>query len=177
MKRIVEDSEEHIKNKAYMSFDDRKNAEKLAEYVAGEIIKKRLTEELEKRIGAILEKLNENELFLLETRYFRRKRKVKEFYERLGKEPLGSKRTYFRRQERLLKKLTGLFLTAGLNEKEFTERYANVGILFSVLKYIKADREKAERGERALLRSFSEWRERETVILPIRKGVCRVVGG
>ena len=141
MKRTAEDYKEHIKNKAYTSFDNRKNAEKLVEYMAGEVIKKRLLEELEERIASALERLTEKERFLLEARYFRRKSKLKEYLQSLGEGALGSKRSYFRRQEKLLKKLTERFCKAGLTEEEFCGRYESVSGFFTVLKYIQSGKE------------------------------------
>ena len=70
---------------------------------------------------SILGELGREELYLLEYKYFRRKKMLeKEFADvRLA----CSERTYFRRQARLESRLNGLFMRRGMSEEWFMRTF------------------------------------------------------
>ena len=71
LKAVVKDYEEHIRNKAVLSFDSRTTAERLAEYIAGEIIVKERLQALKGKLDEVVDKLDDTEKKLLAMRYAR----------------------------------------------------------------------------------------------------------
>ena len=150
MERIAADYGEHIRHRAIFSYENR-TAERAAEYLAEEILKKRAIEALKERVDAALKKLNDEERFLLEVRYFGRKKKLREFLE-AGTERPGSERSYYRKQERLLKKVISAFSGVGLTEEAFFREYRGFGWMMSACRQIGSGREcAAVRRERQTL--------------------------
>ena len=72
---IAEDYGEHIRNRALGSYR-RGTAEREAEYLAEEILRKGAIENLKEKVDGILKKLSGEERFLLEMRYFGRRKQV-----------------------------------------------------------------------------------------------------
>ena len=150
LERIAADYGEHIRHRAIFSYENR-TAERAAEYLAEEILKKRAIEALKERVDAALKKLNDEERFLLEVRYFGRKKKLREFLE-AGTERPGSERSYYRKQERLLKKVISAFSGVGLTEEAFFREYRGFGWMMSACRQIGSGREcAAVRRERQTL--------------------------
>lgn len=153
MEQMEGNYEEHIKNKAYTSF--KIAAERIAEEIAEEILKKSLLKDLKRRMDKVIERLTEQEKYLLELRYFRRKKALAEYEEKYGKDFFGSVRNYFRRQAALLKKTEILMERYGLG-KEKREKYFRLEELEAALSYIRAGKAKASPGERSLVRLLSD---------------------
>ena len=150
LERIAADYGDHIRHRAILSYENR-TAERAAEYLAEEILKKRAIEALKERVDAALKKLNDKERFLLEVRYFGRKKKLREFLE-AGTERPGSERSYYRKQERLLKKVISVFSGVGLTEEAFFREYRGFGWMMSACRQIGSGREcAAVRRERQTL--------------------------
>lgn len=150
LERIAGDYGDHIRHRAILSYENR-TAERAAEYLAEEILKKRAIEALKERVDAALKKLNDEERFLLEVRYFGRKKKLREFLE-AGTERPGSERSYYRKQERLLKKVISVFSGVGLTEEAFFREYRGFGWMMSACRQIGSGREcAAVRRERQTL--------------------------
>ena len=139
LERIAADYGDHIRHRAILSYENR-TAERAAEYLAEEILKKRAIEALKERVDAALKKLNDEERFLLEVRYFGRKKKLREFLE-AGTERPGSERSYYRKQERLLKKVISVFSGVGLTEEAFFREYRGFGWMMSACRQIGLGRE------------------------------------
>lgn len=140
LREIEKDYGEHIRNKAILSYDYRVTTEKLSEYLAEEILKKGLIEELRSTVEGMLDLLTEEERFLLELRYFGRKSKLKEYGEGVLS-GIGSIRSYYRKRARVLKKAMFLLGRAGLTEEKFFEKYAKLDCLMSVYRYIEEGKE------------------------------------
>lgn len=152
LKDMEEDYGEHIRNVACMSYGSRVGAERVATYLAEEVIRKGLLGELrrisERTIGA----LSETERCLLEVRYFRRRRKLKEYALSFGEKGGFSERSYFRRQRQVLKKVGELFQRYGLTEERFFEDFVQFEYLKTAYRYILDGKEKNAAGrERALV--------------------------
>ncbi len=134
-----------------MSYDYRVTTEKLSEYLAEEIIGKGLLEELKKTLDGVLQRLTEEERFLLELRYFRRRSRLKGYCQNYA-EAFGSVRNYYRRQEKLLAKFGAYLGGAGLTEEKFFREYSRFDGLMSICRWIGAGKEcAAASGERALV--------------------------
>lgn len=145
---IAEDYGEHIRNRALGSY--RRTAEREAEYLAEEILRKGAIENLKEKVDGILKKLSGEERFLLEMRYFGRRKQVSA----VGLRP-RSERSYYRRQEKLLGKMAALFAAAGLTEEAFFREYGGFAWMMSVCRRVGAGREcAAGRREQAWL---AEW--------------------
>ena len=150
--RLAEEYWEHILTSAVRSHL-RSETEKAAEYLAEEIFKKEAIERLKARVDGILAKLSEEEKFLLELRYFGRKKNVEAF----GRQKSGSERSYYRRQEKLLSKVEGLFAAAGLTEGEFFREYGRFGWITAICRRI-GSKEKPGRLEKKWLSEVREGR-------------------
>ena len=91
---------------------------------------------LKERLQEVLKKLHREELYLLEYKYFRRKKMLEEFSD---VQFAFSERTYYRRQKRLEEKLNSLFLFAGMDEQWFTDVFSEVPLMMGLLEKVRAD--------------------------------------
>lgn len=139
---MEEDYAEHIKNKALLSYDYREDTESLCEYLAEEIGRMGAVRELKGKMDGVLSVLSEEERFLLELRYFGRKKRLSEYCGRSVCESVGSERNYYRRQERLLRKTAHLLRREGVTEDYFFREYGGIDWLISVYRYIESGRER-----------------------------------
>ena len=110
-------------NKAYLSFR-KENTLACAEQIAEEIARSEALRELAREMGAALTRFSEEEAYLLEYKYFRRKAELNGRF--AGVRFSGSKREYFRRQNALLKKAAGLLAARGLTERTFLRDFAQI---------------------------------------------------
>ena len=136
LKMTEEGYEEHIKNVACMSHASKVGAERTAEYLAEEILRARRFSELRQIAEKVLGKMSEKEKFLLEIRYFRRRKKLKEFMEKLGEDGGFSKRNFFRKQHDVLKKAEGLFERYGLSKERFDRDFANFESMEIAMRFV-----------------------------------------
>lgn len=146
-----EDYAEHIRNKALLSYDSRWNAEELAEYLAEEILRKERLEWLKTVIEETVARLNETEKALLAIRYFGRRRKKKET-PFSGKPNVGglnpktwSERKYFRFQQRLSEKVSGMLIAAGVTKSLFENELIEIELIQKVHRFVERDRTREER--------------------------------
>ena len=145
LKTVEKDYEDHIRNKALLSYDTRENAERLIEYIAEEIICKERLEWLKGVVSGVLGKLSETEKALIAIRYFgkskRRCLSVVKRRLRKGGVPLKkvswSERTYFRMQQRLLIKVGAMLKAAGLSEERYCEWFAEMELFKRVERILK----------------------------------------
>lgn len=145
LKTVGREYAEHIKNRALLSYDGRYNAERIAEYLAEEILEKERLEWLKERLERAFEKLERTERELLEIRYFGKRKEIDAFLQRgvNGGKP-WSKRKYFRQQERLLEKLHVLFDGVGVTKDVFEQRFAKQELFEKLQKYLADGKEKNE---------------------------------
>lgn len=131
---VSEEYGTHIRNRAILSYKSRLNAEGLAEYLAEEILRKKRLEWLRDRIEAVLEKLDEEERALVEIRYFGRRKRLSVL---LPKKDSAEVRRYFRRQQRLGQKLSGMLRVAGVTEEVFLKEYAPLEEFKKIWRFVK----------------------------------------
>ena len=130
----------------------RVTTEKLSVYLAEEILRKEKIEKLRNTIDEALERLTEEERFLLELRYFRRKGRLKQFCQKVDLKEIGSERAYFRKQAKLQNKLEGILKCRGFTEEKFRKEYGEFEWLMSVCRFIEQGKEKNAAGrERSLV--------------------------
>ena len=143
LKTVGEDYEEHIRNKALLSYDGRWTATQTAEYLAGEILNMRRLEWLKDKIEKTLAKLTDVERTLAEIRYFGKGRKLKTLFEK-GKNPLSKRawteRGYFRCQERLGDKLSSLLALEGVTEEVYERELAPIDVIQKIEKSVRRTR-------------------------------------
>ena len=79
LKTVGKDYADHIRNKAILSHNNHMSAERLAEYIANEIIIKRSLEGLKEDLEKVFGRLQERENQLLSFRYFGKRKQLREF--------------------------------------------------------------------------------------------------
>ena len=147
LKRVEKDYEEHIANKALLSYDGRWTAEQTAEYLAKEIIEMHRLEWLKEKVKCVLKALTEEEKVLLEIKYFGNKRKLKSLLKKeIPSAVKWTERSYFRRQKRLEERLGALFTGVGLTEEKFLRELASLDIVGKVARAVER---KEQRGLQA----------------------------
>ncbi len=142
---------EYIRNKAIMSYDNRVPAETTVEKILEEIIKKKKFEELTNKLTSVMKELNLEDKVLLEFRYFRRKKVLKKIVKNGLWKFVGSKRNYFRRQNKLEKKIYSILIKKGLTEKEFLDNYAELEEIKDIVNYIESRQDRLDGKENVFL--------------------------
>lgn len=91
--------------------------------------------------------LSDEERFLLEYKYFRRRSKLEGEF--AGRRIAFSERTYFRRQSRLAAKLSGVFTVCGLDEDWFMRTFGEFPSICGALERLRSEGEKMFSDKRA----------------------------
>ena len=146
---------QHIKNKAVLSSDGRLSAQRAAEDIALEILRKGKVRELKNLATTVISKLTTEEKLLLDVRYFGKMDRVKRIFaakyagiadEEMNCIKIWSERTYFRKQKRLLVKLV----------ERFAHEFAELDGVSAVYTYVELGKDVcSEKREQAFL-SFLE---------------------
>ncbi len=111
-----------------------------AEKISERILNSEKLRGLECAMDEMLSRLNEEELYLLEYKYFRRK---SELNGRFAQTALRiSEREYYRRQNALLKKVTFLLLSRGITKEDYLEEYHSIPPFPRVLRAVQEGRER-----------------------------------
>ena len=148
LKTVEKDYEEHIGNKALLSYDGRWTAEQTAEYLAGEILEMRRLEWLKGIVQKILSKLSDLERTLVAIRYFGKRKKITAFLkeEKNSLKRSGwTERSYFRRQAKLGDKISEELALAGLTEEVYLQEFAQMDIFKKVERAMKRKALRANR--------------------------------
>ena len=129
---VGEDYAQHIKNKALLSYDSRMNAERLAEYLAEEILHKERLEWLKTVVEEILGRLDRLERRLIGVYFFG------ENYDGVLQEEETLKTWSVRKQQRYRKKLgekvAEMLRMAGLTKYTFDEELVSIEIIGKIHK-------------------------------------------
>lgn len=157
---------QHIRNKAVLSVDGREPAQKLAEYLALEVVRKSKVRELIDLVNTVISNLNTEEKLLLNVRYFGKLDRVKRAFaakyagiadDNMRTVKFWSERTYFRKQKKLLTKLVNRFLAVGLDKKRFLDDFAALDGIGAVYTYVELGKDLGlEKKERAFLTFLEE---------------------
>ncbi len=140
---MEEDYELHIRNKALLSHSNGKNAFQVAEYLAGEIITMRRLEGLKDTVKKVLDKLSEEERAIIETRYFGKRNKLRDFLKKregTSKDSL-TERTFYRRHTVVGEKVGRMLRLAGLTEEKYLREYAQTEIFQKVRRALEKYRQ------------------------------------
>lgn len=141
LEMLAEASESAATAKALLSFREAFDPWRLAERVAEEMAQARLLRALKEETELLLAGLSEEERYLLEYKYFRRRQVLRE---RFGGFALDcTERSYFRRQNALLGKLAGRFAAFGWTRAAFFERFGGYAPFMRVYRALLDGREHA----------------------------------
>ena len=156
LKTVEEDYEEHIKNRALLSYRSNKTAEELACAIAEDILEKDKLVRLKGQIEWVLDRLSDVEKTLVGVRYFGKRRKINRPIEARGERTSRyfdwSERKYFRVQSRLVGKLRSLFVAVGLTRERFEQELAHTELFEKICRYVEGRNTKISREERAWLK-------------------------
>ena len=141
LEAVDKDYEAHIRNKAVLSYDSKKTAEQLAEYIAGEIIVKRNLQGLKQDLDKVLDKLDDVEKRLVEIRYFGKRKQLRDFFKSEDGGTVWNEGKYFRRQKRLGDKLAAMMRSVGLTEERYRRQFAKVDIFKRIARIVEAGRD------------------------------------
>lgn len=148
--RLTENIGQYAQAKAYASFSGRETAERCAQKILDYLYIRDCFAELQSRMKEILDKLSKEEKYLLEYKYFRRKKVLESEYADIRCD--FCERTYYRRQKKLGEKLNNLFLRGGMDEAWFIKTFASVPYMAGLLERVRKSGElsvvdKRTRGE------------------------------
>lgn len=130
---LAEASEVAAQNKAALSFSSPKSSLDACSEVADELLAADRLLRLKEQLILVLRDLNGEERFLLEYKYFRRKKKLALYADMV---PSYSVRTYFRKQNALLQKIRARLMFLGWSDARYKhdfEGYAPFSHLYRVL--------------------------------------------
>ena len=127
-------------NRALLSFRSRRGALEEMERVTEELVVRLRLLRVKEAADAFLAQCSGEELFLLEYRYFRRKKMLRAYG---GHVVPCSERTYFRRQSALLRKAAGEFAALGWTQQAYAEAFAGYAPFAKLLRAICDGRESA----------------------------------
>ena len=133
LKTVGEDYEQHIRNKAVLSYDGKWDTLRLAEYLAEEILQKNRLEWLKGAVERVLDKLSALERELVALRYFGKKRKK-------GEDGFSawSDRKYFRMQQRTGEKVGAMLKAYGVTKSKFFDEFAPIGMIKKVHSFVES---------------------------------------
>ena len=131
LETVEKDYDEHIYNKAILSYKSARSAEVLAEYILGEIVEKKRLVWLKALVQRVLNGLSETERAFISAKYFRKQSAGLE--NKKNGESEVSESTYFRLQQRLGNKVGERFVASGLNKEVFDRDFSQMTIFKELL--------------------------------------------
>lgn len=138
MKKMSEALKNVIETQARLSYRTRENAEALVDRLLNYGWQARFLTDTANEIELLLELFSGEERFILEYRYFRRKKALKRYE---GERLEMSLRTFYRRQHGVLKKFSSLLLQKGMDEKWFFENFSGMDWAMTVYKKVCAGKD------------------------------------
>ena len=124
LKNIIGDMDKLVCQKAYSSFSNNVSCLDLSEKIIKIIDRKDRLIDLKMKLDEIFKGFTQEEMLLLEQKYFKRKIYIKKLTEKISIK--YSLRTYFRKQNRLLEKLSKSLRNTGMSESWFLDKYGDI---------------------------------------------------
>ena len=140
LETVEKDYEEHIYNKAILSYKSDKPAEVLAEYIVGELVEKQRLIWLKALTKKVLNCLNEVERTWIAVRYFGKTKKIKNplpLDRQMNGRGVLSEGKYFRMQQRLGNKVGERLVAEGLSKDRFENEFKNMKIFEDIFKFLE----------------------------------------
>lgn len=141
MKAVAEAVAAGAEIKAALSYRAVWDAFTVAEQVADEILRSRRLEQIKEELDGILARFSDYEQFLLEYKYFRRKKLLKGRF--AGYTAGCSEREYYRRQRCVLAKFSRLLSQKGWSEEKFLQEFQGFSPYLRIYRALKKGRENA----------------------------------
>lgn len=135
---LAEASEVAAENKAALSFSSPKSPLDVCSDVAEEIIVADRLIMLREQLDLVLGDLSEEKRFLLEYKYFRRKKVLASFADMM---PAYSARTYFRKQNALLYEIRTRLMFLGWTDERYTHEFENYAPFAKLYRILSEGRE------------------------------------
>ena len=135
LEKLTEFIGQYAQAKAYASFSGRETSEQCVQKILDYLYIRDCFTVLREQMGEVFAKLSREELYLLEYKYFRRKRKLEGEFAQL--QCNFCERTYYRRQRKLGEKLNSLFLQRGMDENWFFRTFSSVPYMQNLLERVK----------------------------------------
>ena len=132
--RVAEDIGQIVQAKARASVIGRESALSCAEKLIGYNFLRDQLLFLQGELESMFAKLTREEKFLLEYKYFRRKKELAAYADL---QLSCSERTYFRRQQRLARTVNAELIRRGLTEEWFFEAFSGVSFFMSALESVR----------------------------------------
>lgn len=150
LEKLTQNIGQYAQAKAYASFSGKETAEKCVEKILDYLYIRDCFTVLQAKMEEVLEQLNREEKYLLEYKYFRRKKVLERDFGDISCD--YCERTYYRRQKRLGERLNHLFLRSGMDENWFMQTFASVPYMTGLLERVRRSGElsvvdKRTRGE------------------------------
>lgn len=140
----LEEMEEAVRGsaeiKALLSFRGRGDAISIAETIAEEIVTAKKLSLLRRELDEALSFCSQEELYLLEYKYFRRRAFLEGKF--AGYFPDCSERSYFRKQNALLSKIAAQLVRLGWREERFLEEFKDFKPFLRVFRAVREGRER-----------------------------------
>lgn len=130
-----------VEVKAVLSFRDVHDAAAVCDRIAEEIVSAKKLALVKNLLDRILERCTTREKYLLEYKYFRRKRMLQEEFADV--ELNCAERSYYRLQNAVLEKIAMLLLAEGMSEEKFLKDFQNYAPFMRLYDVIREGRERA----------------------------------
>ena len=131
LKRVAADIAQVVEAQATASFWGRESAEECVERLLAYTRMRQVFLDLAARVEEALSSLTREERYLLEYKYFRRRKVLVQEYGDLSL--CCSQRTYYRKQGRLALRVNALFVRAGMTQAWFDRELASIPYVASAL--------------------------------------------
>ena len=122
------------------------DTEWVVEELLKQIVWREVLGDVKRELREVLKSFSEEEAFLLEYKFFRRRKKLRDY----GAEPPMrlSERTFYRRQKEVLRKFSALLAFRGLNEGWFSENLLPMDWVEAVYREVAAGKDARVAGKR-----------------------------
>lgn len=138
MEKMSEALDTSLRTQALLSYRRRESAEALVERLLQSDFQSSFLLRTRERLEDIFSGFTREEMFVLEYRYFRRRKFLREYEEA----PVEmSVRTFYRRQHSILKKFSAALKLRGMDEKWFAENFSEMDWAMKVYKKVCAGRD------------------------------------
>ena len=136
LRRVAEDIAQVVEAQAVSSFAGRESAEQCVERLLGYTQTRNVFLRLAERVEEVCSVLSREEKYLLEYKYFRRRKVLEEQYGDLCLH--CSPRTYYRKQGRLSARVNALFVRAGMTQAWFDRELAPLPYIASAVRSLRS---------------------------------------
>ena len=136
LERIEEHIGQLVEAKARASYAGKESTEACAKKMIEYLCIKDCFAQVRASLSEILAALSREERYLLEYKYFRRKRVLEGEF--AGMCCSFAERTYYRRQRRLAEKLNGELIRRGMDEAWFMRTFGDVPYMMAALRSVRA---------------------------------------